>query len=72
VRTDTEASRISVSTLEALLAAGAIDVRQTPGRNPVHGDIIVACDSTGGVPSALLDVIARTFTQRPNPARFGG
>ena len=62
-------SQISVTTRETLLAAGAIEVRQTPGRNPVHGDIIVPCSAEGTVDPDLLAALARVFTQRPNPAR---
>ena len=62
-------SQIGVTTREAVIAAGALDVRQTPGRNPVHGDIIVACGADGRVDRALLESLATRFAQRPNPAR---
>ena len=62
-------AQISVTTRETLLAAGTIEVRQTPGRNPVHGDIIVPCSTEGTVDPDLLAALARVFTQRPNPAR---
>jgi hypothetical protein len=61
--------QIGVTTRAALLAAGAVEVRQTPGRNPAHGDIIVACDENGRVSAALLDALAAVFEQRENPSR---
>jgi len=61
--------QIGVTTREALVAAGAIDVRETPGRNPVHGDIIVPCGPEGSVAETLLEALAAVFLQRATPSR---
>jgi hypothetical protein len=60
---------IGVTTRAALLTAGAVEARRTPGRNPAHGDIIVACDENERISAALLDALAAVFEQRENPSR---
>jgi hypothetical protein len=62
--------QISVTTAEALIAAGAVEIRQTPGRNPVHGDIIAPCNAEGEIAPTLLQALAGAFVQRPNPGRI--
>jgi hypothetical protein len=62
-------AQISVTTRDAVLAAGALDVRRTPGRNPVHADIIVPCMPDGTPDRQVVESLASIFAQRPNPAR---
>jgi hypothetical protein len=62
-------AQISVTTRDAVLAAGALDVRRTPGRNPVHADIIVPCMPDGTPDRQVVESLVSVFAQRPNPAR---
>jgi len=62
--------QIGVSTSRKLIAAGALEIRQSPGRNPVHGDIIVPCGPEGTAASMILQALASMFEQQLNPSRL--